>query len=89
MPTDPRWIKVTHYSKNTELWSRIIAHMVSRDAMVVMSNPAMSLFAVFHLVCQYYQVELGHKLVVCKPTSTRLVRLGQKAEMVNFAKSGC
>ena len=45
--------------------------------------------AVFDLVCQKYQVELRHKLVVCKPTSTRLVKLGQKAEMVNFAKSCC
>ena len=37
-----------------------------------------------------YQVEFGwrHKLVVCKPTSTKLVELGQRA-MVNFANSGC
>ena len=47
------------------------------------------IIAVFNLVCQKYQVEFGHKLVVCKPTSTRLVELGQKAEMVNSAKSGC
>ena len=76
------WIDCTYHLIRAPIMSSSLTGFLG-------GKPLPAFVAVFNLVCQKYQVELGHKLVVCKPTSTRLVKLGQKAEMVIFAKSGC